>query len=93
MLVLQQVNVISCGEHIEIMDEDKTIISFRKSAVDGSLLFENAHDADRYNKSLSAFRVFRLFVNIDPVTMLKTYYIQIREGYDNENKGAAKYRT
>lgn len=87
MLVLQQVNVISCGEHIELLDEDKTILRFGKSMIDGSLIFENAHDADRYNKSLSIFKVHRLFVNLDPVTMLKIYYIQIREGYENESKG------
>lgn len=96
MLVLQQVDVLHKGANIAIYDGNKLEVAFEKSVVDGSLIFDSANDADRYNKAFSTFRVYEVKGVMLPLTFsdnpenftVPGYIIQIREGFDNEGEGA-----
>ena len=60
MLVVQQVAVLPAGVKIVITDEGEEQLKFTKSEIDGSLIFNNAWDADLYNKVYSLFRCAKL---------------------------------
>lgn len=101
MLVLQQVDVLHKGANIAIYDGNKLEVAFEKSVVDGSLIFDSANDADRYNKVFSTYRVYEVKGVMLPLTFsdnpenftVPGYKIQIREGYEDENQGAASGST
>lgn len=89
MLVLQQIKVLPKGAEIYIFDEDKIVISCKKSVEDGSLLFDSVETSERYYKIYSTFKVYELGIqvhtykvmNIDlPITEERKiiYCIQIR---------------
>lgn len=88
MLVLQQIKVLPAGAQIIIKDQDKRVLDFSKSFIDGSLKFITANDANLYDKVYSTFKVYGLeavaykptvtFKNCDRKETEIIYLIQIR---------------
>ena len=79
MLVLQQIDVLPAGSDIVIMDGDKVDFRFLKCESDESLIFNDAHDADKYYKMLCNFHVYGLKANLGEGHVI--YQLQIRDGY------------
>ena len=85
MLVLQQIKVLPKGAEIIIYDGFDIVLDFKKSNVDGTPLFDDIRDADKYDKVYSTFKVHCLngyIYNPSPQKERVIYQIQIREGYE-----------
>lgn len=80
MLVLQQINVLPAGAEIYIYDNDKMVITCKKSNFDGTLLFSSIKESELYYKVYSTFKCYELKAraytnNINVCTDLDAYKI------------------
>lgn len=89
MLVLQQIKVLPAGAEIYIYDNDKLVLTCKKSNFDGSLLFSSVKESELYYKVYSTFKCYELkarpytnnifgYADIDKYKI--HYLIQVRGG-------------
>lgn len=60
MLVIQQINVLPNGAEIYIYDNDKIVLTCKKSNFDGTLLFSSIKESELYYKVYSTFKCYEL---------------------------------